>query len=477
MNNLENNGESLLRNKLLEHEFAADEQAWEKMDALLDAHPASALPPAGASASGLLWLTGGKWLLGIMAVVLVAWWLAAPRHPEGGATSIAAPDGKAPAPLSAVTPPESGIIVSSANISVEKNTALAEPPLLQKKVENEAVTQKKTTGRSALAAVDAPARRMNMPTVRSRKSPIYAARRDLSNQQINTEGSAVSGPAQANTLTPPERSNRPASDLSSSSPTVDSLTSSPVRITQQNASGYVDMALLPQRTAGLPGSQWLARAPIPWTAPPQRRRRIQIGVVGGGQVAYTPNGPYRKTTIAPTFGLSAKSRLTPRWSVQADLMYRSVQYNLRASFAQDRLDASGWYNYWQYSAWTNDLEFFEMPLLAKRAFFNGNFNLIGGLRPAFVRPAHMDSGTSGVSVGLSSYEPFQAFQPTIRTGIRRFDMALTIGAELQLRRNLWLDVRVNQGVLDLTHDDFFHNTDTDVSMDAQVTLRYYFISF
>ena len=70
-----------------------------------------------------------------------------------------------------------------------------------------------------------------------------------------------------------------------------------------------------------------------------------------------------------------------------------------------------------------------------------------------------------------------AFSPTVRQGVRNFDLALTWGAELQLGRKISLDVRANQGLLDLTHDDFFHNTETDATKDVQVSLRYYFFSF
>ncbi|MEO6759561.1 MAG: hypothetical protein ABIO24_08915, partial [Saprospiraceae bacterium] len=74
MNNLDEQGENLLRDKLLRHEFAADEQAWEKMDALLAARSESELAPIACWP--LLRKPPSKWLAGLLLVAgLGAGWM------------------------------------------------------------------------------------------------------------------------------------------------------------------------------------------------------------------------------------------------------------------------------------------------------------------------------------------------------------------------------------------------------------------
>ncbi|MCY7330326.1 MAG: PorT family protein, partial [Saprospiraceae bacterium] len=233
--------------------------------------------------------------------------------------------------------------------------------------------------------------------------------------------------------------------------------------------------VLPLRDMPLSGQPAKPRGTVPpWTSH-HRERRVQVGIVAGGQLAYTPHYIWKKFGGSLTFGLSANYQLTPRWSVQADVLYRVVPYKLRTNFGQIFLDASGQYNSWTYGGGSNDLEFIEMPLLVKRAFFKGNAHWLAGLRPAFIRPVHITAAQWAIGPYANANMP--GFSPSFHNGVRRFDLAFTLGGELRIWRNLWIHARISQGVFDLTHDDFFQNTNADVTSDMHLSLRYYFFSF
>ncbi len=475
MNNLENNGESLLRDKLLQHEFAADERDWEKMDELLAIHPPPT-PPLAPSSSSVRAKGLNKWLIGLALIGLAAWWLAINGDTVLVSDASLQPVVNREAPDQPRTPQSTPLVTdsgSSAKISPTKEeTALAGQP--SKDGSKKQLTRPETKARQPKGgAVNTPPSKMNNLRGMDGKNPIRKVQEDaLVNHSTDKVNDLASNPVKPS-LSIPDSSLSTTPAYSNTSAT-DTMAESLTLINDQNAPVYRVITRLPQRTIPLRGSQWQPRTFILKPSPP-RTHRIQAGVVGGAQAAYVRNNPYDKIHFSPTLGLSANYQLTSRWAVQADVMYRMVPYYLRADFTQSRLYADGQYNYWQHSASGNDLEFFEVALLAKRTFFNHNVHLNVGLRPAFVRPIHTNTSTS--STAITAQETLSAFNPSIRDGVRRLDLALAVGADLRLWRNLWIDVRANQGLFDLTYDDFFQNTNTDPATDAQITLRYYFFAF
>lgn len=475
MNNLENNGESLLRDKLLQHQFAEDDRDWAKMDDLLNAQLPPAPPPPAAPA-GLHRTFGGQWLLGFLGLGLTAWWLLSLQPVTSAypavATSTADRKETSQAPAGARLPLESTGIATVVPTDDEPYSTVQ---TTKKETMNPPFKAPAAGVVNAASAVPASSSKSN----ENQPVPIMAG----SNPGASKEPGHNDRLSPVNLDSPVSRATGPASGTGIAN-TVDQTAmnvgdkTAPAGADEiaQPASPIPALVPLPQRSVALSVYLWPSPAEVPWPKP-YRGKRIHLGVVGGVQLAYTPNGRYSKMTIGPTFGLSAKYQLSPRWALQADLLYRSVQYNLEASFSQNRLDANGSYSQWQYSTWSNDLEFFEMPLLARRTLLQGRVGLLGGLRPALVRSLDTYSGTGGTYTGSNPYTSFASFQPTAQDGVRRFDLALALGADVRLSRKFWLDVRFNQGLLDLTHDDFFQNSNTDVSTDAQVTLRYYFLSF
>ncbi len=192
----------------------------------------------------------------------------------------------------------------------------------------------------------------------------------------------------------------------------------------------------------------------------------------GGLVALV-NRREKVVDLLPAFGLSLTHHFGPKWSVQADLLYKKVEgYNLSASFSDQGFTALGNYGSWSVQRSAQELIFLEMPILLKRRLASGKQAVFAGVRPAWVRAIPGPGGSS-----YFNYQPAARFSPTIQSGIRHFDLAFTIGCEARIWKNLWIDIRHSQGVFDLSYDNFFSNSYTDTTSDTQVTLRYYFWSF
>jgi len=199
-----------------------------------------------------------------------------------------------------------------------------------------------------------------------------------------------------------------------------------------------------------------------------------VGVALGGQLALV-NRRENVVDLLPAFGLSITHQFNPNWSVQADLMYKKVHgYDLEASFSDQGFSALGNYNSWSIWRTAQELTFLEMPILLKRRLQSGKQAVFAGVRPALVRAVSGEGSSSYFN--NSQNKSFEAFT-SIQNGIRRFDLAFTIGCEARLWKNLWIDIRHSQGVFDLTYDNYFNNSYTDTTSDTQLTLRYYFWAF
>ncbi len=452
MNNLENSGESLLRDKLLQHEFAADERAWEKMDELLATHfPPAPMPPAAPS--GLTWLMGGKWILGALVIGLIGWWMMPSEHSMGTDTALSTMlPGKeeiAHKKSSVENGPSNSISTGNYATSLTGQTS-KEEVAKQFNKKNTKATYKKSI------SANNPAIKKTNWKPKGYIKFVHNSKKGLHHSVINNTDSSE------NTFY--------KSTVNNSVPNTSNIDST----TNQNISLHPSISFLPQRAAALTDTKkWQPLATVSPLTSPHHSRRIQVGIVGGGQEAYVNNDRYKGFTTSYTFGLSAKYELTSRWSLQADLLYRNMQNHLIANFVQSSLDAVGHYYNWGYNVSSQYLAFIEMPILVKKGFFNNNAHLFGGIRPAFVQPIYRFTDT----YATAPYESFASFHPSIRDGIRKFDLAFTVGADLRIWRRLWIDIRANQGIFDLSHDDFFQNNNTDVTTDAQITLRYYFFAF
>ncbi len=475
MNNLEHSGERLLRDKLLQHEFAADEQAWEKMNELLATHyPPAPLTPIVSTTGKVVWFTRSQWLITIVVVALVGWWILALGHLPVAETSLLEKTADKADISTVYLEKEAAPVMASTDnhiANTSHHTRLAKP-LSEQTIKNKLNPKEVSANKNTPVFVNNSRLEKDGSAVVKLKKTGRNAKNGLENQLHNKIENPIKNPVSPAIIIP---SSDPATNKLV--PGADSLAN--IQAVHSDQPSNAIFSVLPSKEMAISGQPAKPRGTVaPWT---HRERRVQVGVVAGGQLAYVRYDPLynKKFGGSPTFGLSASCQITSRWAVQADLLYRMVPYYLATNFGQSALDANGQYQYWQYSGWSNDLEFIEMPLLAKRTFLNGKANLLMGVRPAFVRPVHITAsrGTNVNNASAYDQEALASFSPTFNDGVRRFDLAFTLGGELRIWRNLWIHARISQGIFDLTHDDFFQNTRTDLTTDAHLSLRYYFLSF
>lgn len=541
------NDESLLREKLLGHEFPADEQAWEQMAALLDAAPPPVLSPDPMPGAARFTTDRAmRWLAGLCLIgALVMLVLSGPSTGQAPSPELAVPPGHTVAPpftaKGAEHPNTPTRTETQGKNAAQKGIVLPETATpnntLKANNKGSAPQNPKTILKSAPTDAAHPPQAM----VKNRRGkPFFISKLMTSapvpEAQPSTPPASETGASRNETLT----SQTPVTTLQSAplpeaQPTAppasetaysrnETLTGqAPAAALQkdaiadlksiapdvspgQNATANAPNTILEEATRQqgtvapliLPSPSMLtiqpgaARKPL-HHRPVSHERPTWLGFALGGQAATVKkevterdvNGltssasqEERLIDLIPTFGLSMTHRFTPRWSVQIDLLYKKVQgYNLEAVFEASGFDVAGLYGSWSIKRYTNALRFWEMPILLKWRLADNKENVFLGLRPALVKPVIRNGSSSIINRGYgSNFLPPSDFSPSIEDGIRHHDLAVTLGCEVRVWRNLWADIRYNQGLLDLTNNAFFNHSKVDLNTDVQFTLRYYFLA-
>jgi len=462
MKNKLHNDESLLREKLRGHEFPADDQAWEQMEYLLNGAPAPFAPLAegqpGLSASFtnhriFSWFT----VSGVGALMLFL--------TVSGSTNVKRTPSEAERREEMFLP-----VATSQNVVFEKSKKTK--PSQNNNSASEGLS--KSTASSVVSASG---------TSKGVENKLFIAKgKSVASPPLNPDRHSAAANNDADPTgskeahLPQEYSDQQSGDeiLTTEKQASLSAVQDDLPPTVQNST----IAIVPLPAVGFQSLQGTPVAPrISAIVQPRkvfRERRTQVGVALGGQLALV-NRRENVVDLLPAFGLSITHQFNPNWSVQADLMYKKVHgYDLEASFSDQGFSALGNYNSWSIWRTAQELTFLEMPILLKRRLQSGKQAVFAGVRPALVRAVSGEGSSSYFN--NSQNKSFEAFT-SIQNGIRRFDLAFTIGCEARLWKNLWIDIRHSQGVFDLTYDNYFNNSYTDTTSDTQLTLRYYFWAF
>ncbi len=461
------NDEELLRDKMLRHEFPADEQAWDGMERMLNGTQpvpdmAPAPMPAGAVSgtlySVLIWIAG----LGLVSLLTI---LATGQH-----NLQSSPLSTEPATLlpehrrTTAHPRTTGQSASNVAPSVS-DPSIAQPPSQSHSNESPLsrvfLEKKGDSDTPAAPTADIAAKQPQPPKPADSATASDATNFDAASSPVRKPDSPTTAAApreQPNSQETKQESAAASSPLPQAAALRSPLTALP----------KVDLLMLHvRRTLPMP------KAAVP-TPPSFHERRFQVGAALGGQWAIV-NRSLNKVDLLPTFGLSLTGKIAPRWWAETGLMWRKVQgYDLSAMWDASGIGANGLYGSWATRVGASEIVFLEMPLLAKYALRNGDQRLMAGVRLARLNPRTDDKSFSSTT---NSYAPKEMFFPAISDGIRRHDLALTVGVEARIFRNLWADIRHSQGLYDLTYDSFFGNTTIDRTAETQLTLRYYFWSF
>lgn len=193
------------------------------------------------------------------------------------------------------------------------------------------------------------------------------------------------------------------------------------------------------------------------------RKRWERGWIFGLNANTVDNRPLR-WSVLPHLGYFTNYRLGRGFSVQTELVAKFVTgYRLRGK-VQYIVPGGSLERILDY----NNLLFLELPLLVKHNATPNTAWLLG-IKPSWnwVVAPYGSSSLSGLD------PPNLDFSDHV--GLRRFDLGITAGWEWRLGRRWALDIRYNQGLYDLSFDNFFKNRDIHLNSDLQVSLRHYFI--
>lgn len=195
-------------------------------------------------------------------------------------------------------------------------------------------------------------------------------------------------------------------------------------------------------------------------------KRWSFGLLAGGRMAL-PDWPMEATSFGGLAGGFVQFDLTPHWSIRTELAAKLLNRNLQRTDSDVLLDEFGASIKVDQSAQTNGLLFVEMPILA--VLRRGRSEFFAGPKLALIQ---VRNDANSLAVTGSAFTEINQYD--IPDGVRRFDAGVTLGYGYQLLRHWGVDIRYNQGLLDLTHDNFFNNSQTLINSDLQLTMRYVF---
>ncbi|MCB0695597.1 MAG: PorT family protein, partial [Saprospiraceae bacterium] len=199
---------------------------------------------------------------------------------------------------------------------------------------------------------------------------------------------------------------------------------------------------------------------------PKFQTRWSMGILAGPRLAL-PVWPFRTATPGWHAGLYVQADLSPRWSIRTELAVKTLDNELERESSDVLYDDFGASVKVDQSVYTNGLLFVELPVLAVRRM--GRHEWFGGPRLTWV---NVRDDVSSVATKGSAFTEVNYLE--IRDGIRKTDLGLVLGYGYRLHQRWAVDVRYNQGLFDLTYDDFFNNTRTLLNSDLQFSLRYAF---
>jgi hypothetical protein len=194
------------------------------------------------------------------------------------------------------------------------------------------------------------------------------------------------------------------------------------------------------------------------------------GVLLGTSVSIVDHQDFR-AAVGPVAGFYYFEDLTDQWTFQVEFHWKIVPgYRLYAGFA-DTLVLPNGIGISQASFDVRSLVFWELPVLLQwRPHREARHAWLAGVRPSVNRltggqgsPSWSTASTGPAATDLSGLN--------IRQGMRGYDVGLLVGWRYALSERLSLDVRYNQGLLDLTADNFFKNKTNTLNSDLQLTLR------
>lgn len=196
---------------------------------------------------------------------------------------------------------------------------------------------------------------------------------------------------------------------------------------------------------------------------------FEWGILLGGQVNI-PNLQARQQGSGFHVGLLAASPLKERWYLQVEPQLKYSSWRSAPVSFKDYIATPTTYGFAYKTIQLKGMTNFELPILFKFVpRDHGRHAWLLGARAALIATRVQESAGSSIvgAVGLNDFDDIN-----YASVVRRQDLGISLGHEYALTPNLRFSVRYTQGIFDLTHDNFFKNSDTYTNSDVQMSLRY-----
>ena len=465
MEQLLSHDEQSMREKILQHEFPFDPKAWEAMQGLLYEQDRTLPPPPPPSAPPSAPPSGPKpgpgtngrlkWIFlllllalgaGSMTLILKNTASRKPVHTNTGASNAETAFDINDKRRGSTSTPEETPGQPAATESFEKNSASYASAR-----GNHVGVQEKAPGASADSGSARNSVRKNDTAVSKKTGGAT-----LSKAATGLPGPAISASA-THTSSIPE-----AGSISVLEKETNTVPPSSAAIPQPAFLPFTAIPLLPgipADTLAVPLRPDSIIRPVPYQPISESRR--ERGWIFGGNLNAVDYRPLRFSAL-PHLGYFWRYRLQPRTTVQGELVLKFVSgYDWRAEFFDMVPGGSA-----QVILENKRLLYIEVPLVVQRAYAPGQSWQIG-LKPALTLPIAPYGSNSGTNFGASRRN-YSAHE-----GIRYLDMGLVLGWEYRFNRRWALDIRYNQGLFDLTVDNFYRQRETHLNSDIQVSLRHF----
>lgn len=439
--------ERKMREEMLQHDFPFDEKAWVSMEALLEHDKQK--PLAGPPAKGIETLPGPGRNWTLILVLLFSFSLGASTFIWWNSKS----DGLRSGASSGTTTMNSNSLVVPKE-STEVNSSLGRSAL--------PVIEKEALVNSKFEAVSQPESDINRQSFGYRASSKHARTNNVlkAPTAYDVESSTQLAESPLKATIPPTQI-LGSNDFTQTLNAIDPMPGS--KATDEATLKLLDETLLP--FPALLEIPYLSKPPQldslirPAKMLPVSIRRKERGWIFGVNANTVDNNPIR-LSVLPHLGYFLSYRFRPKTILQAEIMAKYVTgYHLSASFIDIIPGGAS-----EVILHTNNLIFLEIPLVVKRQYKPEQSWLLG------IKPSGNLKVFSG---GLTSYSNDAADRfYTNQDGMRYFDLGLVLGWEWRYHKNWALDIRYNQGLFDLTFDQFYRDNSTHLNSDLQVSLRY-----
>jgi hypothetical protein len=456
------NGEELLRERILQQEYAFDEQA-------CDTHPR----PGGSlyktllllligSAFSLLWF-GSKSQSNAATLPVNAHFVPASTNTpitnqtENSSTRVPAATAQpnvAPAPLSTTTKPAANLHSAGQKQYRENPTADEPAPQPARRLYQKGATTPREL-KSAPQLPDATTPQANVEKI------------NPADKQPETAIAASTTPAPVE----PANNNSTNKVSATTSPEIPQSTPTAWRARQVEPIPAPIAALTNQSTP-LTLQQFELAPPAALPIKIQKQRKLQYHVLAGASLAAVDLNELQ-LRWAPHIGIGVSRTLIPGYRIQAELTGKIIKgYDFQSVLTDTLLLANG-VGFRSLNFSGNTLQFLEMPILIKRQSPEHRFNWFAGIRPSV-------NWSKGASVSAQTYGYFQNAiadinkvpeNAELRGGLRRFDLGMVLGMECRITPRLSMNLRLNQGLFDLTHDNFFQARENTLNTDAQLSVQ------